>query len=203
MTYGAFMVLYEGNGALLNFYSQVKNPKTFMGQVNIVLFLLTGLSMLVGILSYLAFQEDIGSLIIYNLPNNGLGISVQFLYLFAIAGVYLMSIQPVFSVIESYDSYQNWGINEYAKRLIMRSSAVFVSAISSWIFPDMNTLLSIAGCIMGTCLSIAYPTFLYNNAYKDSPKKKKMRMFNWCYLGFGIIIGTIGLIDSVMFLFDA
>jgi len=94
--FGVTMCLYEGNGLILNLYSEVDKPNKFMNQVTLVLSIMTGLGIVIGSLSYMAFGNKVDSIVLYNLPNDTVGISIKLLYMLTIMGIYVLVIFPVF-----------------------------------------------------------------------------------------------------------
>ena len=99
------MCIYEGNGMLLNFYAQVKEPKVFMPQIYIVLTTITVSSLMIGILSYMTYGSSIEDMITYNMPNSICGVAVRIFYMIAIIGVYVLSLIPVYLIIEKNEWY--------------------------------------------------------------------------------------------------
>lgn len=114
------MSLFEGNGMILNLYSEVENPKLFLQQVNIVLTSITLGGIGLGLLSYMTFGNNLSSLILYNLPPlDPLAIAIKLLYMFTIAGIYVLIILPVFQILEASAWYQDFTrFNETVKLII-------------------------------------------------------------------------------------
>ena len=99
------MCLFEGNGLILNLYSEVDKPNQFFRQISIVLVTITALGILVGSLSYVAYRDQTNSIIMYNLSGDALGLSIKILYMVTIMGIYVLVIMPVFSLVEKYHWY--------------------------------------------------------------------------------------------------
>jgi hypothetical protein len=64
----------------------------------------------VGIMGYLAFGSKSSSIILSNMPKTGaIGVIARISYLFAIIGVWVIILQPIFYVIESSTWFKNLG----------------------------------------------------------------------------------------------
>lgn len=174
--FGVTMCLYESNGLILNLYSEVDKPNKFMNQITLVLSIITGLGIIVGSLSYMAFGNKVDSIILYNLPNDVVGISIKLLYMLTIMGIYVLVIFPVFQLMENYKSYKSFTwINETSKFMIFRALIIGLILGISMLIPNITVMLSIVGSISGTLISIIVPGVIYNTAYKDSEKKAGKR----------------------------
>ena len=115
-----------------------------------------------------------------------------------IMGIYVLVIMPVFQLIESYKFYTNFTyLSEPNKYLVERTLLVLLVLISTIVFPSVSVVLSISGCITGTLLSIIFPVFYFNKAFKDSENKSYLRKINYFVLVIGSAFGTIGLIETI------
>lgn len=95
-------------------YSEAEKPEEFFNVVvaAYVLVVLFAASV-VGIMGYLAFGSKSSSIILSNMPNTGaVGVIARISYLFAIIGVWVIILQPIFYVIESSPWYKNLGKSE-------------------------------------------------------------------------------------------
>jgi hypothetical protein len=157
------------------------------------------MGIVIGVLSYLAYGKNIQSMILYNLPDNYLGLSVKISYMISVAGAYVLALMPVFSVIENYNCFKNchWCKNE-SKPYFARLVTVLLIWACGLPVPNIGTMISFGGSISGTIITIIIPVFLYNEAFKNSPKKAGKRRFNQAYLIFGVILGCFGLILSTL-----
>jgi len=125
------------------------------------------------LMSYLTFGNKITSLIIYNLDDRDhISIICKCLYMVTIAGIYVLVLVPALNIFEDYKSYQNFRyMSETAKRFIVRSMVVTCILFSTLLFPNINILLSLAGAITGTVVSVVLPVMLYNKTYEHNDKK--------------------------------
>ncbi|CDW73229.1 UNKNOWN [Stylonychia lemnae] len=196
--FGVAMCLYEGNGLILNLYSEVDKPHKFMNQISLVLSLLTGLGIIVGALSYMAFGGKIESIILQNLPNNAIGISIKLMYMITITGIYVLVIYPVFQIMEDDHKYKNIArIGENTKFFLFRTLIIALILGFSMLIPNITVMLSIVGSISGTLISVIVPAVMYNTAYKDSEKKSFRRKMNVIFMIIGSVFGTIGFYESI------
>lgn len=63
----------------------------------------------VGYMGYLAFGNQVESVIIYNLPpNDTMSIVAKSFYVLTIMGSYVIVIQPIFYIIEESEIYQKY-----------------------------------------------------------------------------------------------
>lgn len=90
------MCLFEGNGSILNFYSEVTKPSEFFRQTSFVMVMITFVALILGTLSYLTYADEIQNIILYNLPQDGFGVAVRLFYMVTILGIYVILIMPSF-----------------------------------------------------------------------------------------------------------
>lgn len=94
--FGVTMSLFEGNQLILNLYSEVKEPRHFLGHIIWIFFAITFLGITVSILSYNTYGRRVDDIILYNLPDSTTGTTVKILYMMTIFGIYVIIILPVF-----------------------------------------------------------------------------------------------------------
>ncbi len=96
MYFGATMSVFEGNGIILNFYSEIEKPKEYLSQVIWVLSICTFFGIFYGSISYFAYGENVKGIILYNLSDSdSLAVLIKVLYMLTIMGVYVIIIMPV------------------------------------------------------------------------------------------------------------
>ena len=175
--FGVTMCLFEGKSMILSLYAEVDRPTYFWKQVVIVLTVMTMASMGVGLLSYFTFGNDLGSIILYNLPpNDKLAIFIKLMYMVTIMGVYIVAVIPICKVIEKYECYaKNKWMPKDGKFVISRSLLAFCILLISIVFPSVSVLLSLTGSILGTLISIVLPVLFYNKAYEHSERKSTLK----------------------------
>lgn len=143
--------------------------------------------------SYLAYGNLIQDIVLYNLPtHSNLARLIELMYMLNIVGSFTICIQPIYAILEKEDfkkertertsepedshildrslegQYEGMDYMWYIKRLATPA----VIMLTSTLFPDVNTLLSlVAGSICGVLL-IVLPVFFYRAAYIDKPSKK-------------------------------
>ena len=204
--------MFEGNQQILNLYAEADKPQQFVGiTIGIISMLTIFLAVPVGFMGYLAFGDNVESVIIYNLPpNDTLSNIAKCFYVLTIMGSYLIVIQPVFYIIEetkfyrSFLSYDN-PVGELVQYCTMRTTLVAFVLGFSYLMPSINLILQISGSISGTIITVIMPVLFYNRAYTDSDKnmmrdlgspgtdkRSKVKMFNLLVLAVGCWVGAIG-----------
>ena len=101
------MNLFEGNGQILNIYSEIDKPRNFFPITMYIFVLITiFLGISIGVVGYFAFGSTCKDTLLFNMPtNDNSGIAAQGLYIFTIIGSFLVIIQPNFRVIEGSKFY--------------------------------------------------------------------------------------------------
>eukprot|EP00347_Sterkiella_histriomuscorum_P009027 403342809 len=200
--FGVTMCIFEGNGMILNLYSQADKPKKFMFQIWLVMLTITISGLSYGLLSYKVFGNDIESLVVFNLPENAIGITIKLMYMLTIIGSYLLFILPGCQLVENYQWYKEINrINSTFKFMLFRVLQVCVTLVVSILIPNITIMLSLIGNLCGTIISVILPVLFYNKAFEKSEKKKNIKKFNIVYLLFGTTFGVIGLIDTLKQIF--
>ena len=163
----AFMSIFEGNSAILTVYAEADKPKQFSGIVMSVYLILALSFASWGILSYLAFGNTLNDLILIVLPtHNNVSIAAKLIYSLNICGSYVLMIQPIFSVMENYRSYQNYdSISPQLKFFLGRISVVVLTLLISGILPNVNSVLQLNGAICAPFVSCIVPFLCYYRAY--------------------------------------
>mmetsp|Transcript_38919 Transcript_38919/g.28176 ORF Transcript_38919/g.28176 Transcript_38919/m.28176 type:complete len:100 (-) Transcript_38919:518-817(-) len=85
------MSLFEGNGVLLNLYSEHRNPKQFYPLLQSAVGLTTFLALVMSFMAYLCYGSFIQSIVIFNLPwHSWATLLVEVFYGFTIAGSFII-----------------------------------------------------------------------------------------------------------------
>lgn len=163
----AFMSIFEGNSAILTVYAEADKPKQFTSIIMSVYLFLAFSFAAWGILSYYAFGNTLTDLILIVLPtHNNISIAAKLIYSINICGSYVLMIQPIFSVMESYESYRNYdSVPSQMKFFLGRISVVALTLIASGILPNVNSVLQLNGAIFAPLISCIIPLLCYYRAY--------------------------------------
>ena len=173
----AMMNIFEGNQQILNLYSEADKPQDFFRILcTLFIVMLVFLAILAGMLGYFAFGNSCDSIILLNLPNNSkLATISKLFYCLTIMGSFVIVVQPVFYVMERSLWYSKiFKTQENSKFYMFRTLLVFLVISVSFIFPDLNLVLTLGGAVLGTIMTIVVPIMFYNKAYSDkasSPEK--------------------------------
>jgi solute carrier family 36 (proton-coupled amino acid transporter) len=171
-----FQNMYEGNVNLLNLYGETRSPKNFSCNLIVVMIFITTLSVFMGIAGYLAFGEQTQDLILLNLPVGwGLSITAKLLYVFCICGSFLLLIQPIYSYMDSKEPASNaeededrdgdaWD-TQYSVFVLKRVTFVYGVFACGQMITSIETLLQVAGAILGVAINYIIPCAFYNRAY--------------------------------------
>ena len=70
--------------------------------------IVTIFDILVSVMGYLAFGNQVQDVILYNLPfDSPLSISIKILYIICISGSFILIIQPIYHIMESSSLYKS------------------------------------------------------------------------------------------------
>ena len=163
----AFMSIFEGNSSILTVYAEADKPKQFAGIVMSVYVMLALAFASWGILSYYAFGNTLTDIILIILPSHdGLSIAAKIIYSLNICGSYILMIQPIFSVIENYQCYQNsTSLPPQMKFVLGRLSIVLLTLLASAVLPNVNSVLQLNGAVCAPFISCIIPFLCYYRAY--------------------------------------
>ena len=109
-----------------------------------------------------------------------------------------MQIMPVFEIFEKSATYQNLptvGTFPAAKRLILRTVAVILVAISAMIVPKFGLFINLIGAFACTALAFVLPVIMYNQMYSKDMTFKS-RVLHYALMAFGITCGLISFVVS-------
>ena len=88
-----WMNVLEGSQNFLNIYAEHDNPKTYINIIFIMIIIVTIFDILVSVMGYLAFGDQVQDVILYNLPfDSPLSISIKILYIFCVSGSFILII---------------------------------------------------------------------------------------------------------------
>ena len=138
-----------------------------------------------GIVGYLAFGSKSSSIILSNMPKTAAaGVIARVAYLFAIIGVWVIILQPVFYVIESSTWYAAFAAEPDLEDqetdtepsegttttpfnfYLVRTIIVAIIVLGSFAMPNLNLTLSLGGAFIGFFITILMPVMFYNKAYQ-------------------------------------
>ena len=130
-------------------------------------------------MGYLAFGDQVLSVVIYNLPpNDVMSILAKSFYVFTVMGSYVIVIQPIFYIIEESSLYkklldlkeESYSFMQWVQYCGTRTALVVLILFFSFIVPNINILLQVSGSISGTIITVIMPVVFYNRAYSDTEK---------------------------------
>lgn len=204
-----FMALYEGNSIIISIYAETAEPKHFVRDVILGYSVVASLAILLGYFSYLTLGDKITDIILLVLPTNShWAVTGKIMYLFTIMGSYVLNVQPLFNIVENFQSFKEFDlVGEDAKYYLERTSVVALSIIGAILLPNVNLVLQFTGSIGGTLIGAVLPTMLYHKAYavassRDEyryvkPQDWKRNLVSYLVFLFGTAIGLVGLGASI------
>mmetsp|Transcript_34152 Transcript_34152/g.24663 ORF Transcript_34152/g.24663 Transcript_34152/m.24663 type:complete len:86 (+) Transcript_34152:930-1187(+) len=81
------MTIFEGNAAILNYYSQCRDPSQFIKIIWWIMIFVTVIALALGITGYMAYGNLTGDSILFNLElDSTLSRTLQIFYLLVITG---------------------------------------------------------------------------------------------------------------------
>jgi len=189
----------------LNIYSETAEPKHFVRDVIIGYSAVGTFGIIFGYFSYLTLGDKITDIILLVLPTNShWAVTGKIMYLLTIMGSYVLMIQPIFNIVESFQFYKDFDrVGEDAKYYLERTSVVVLSIIGAILLPNVNVVLQFTGSIGGTLIGVVIPFMLYHKAYSVAstraeyrylkPKDWKRNLMSYFVFFVGTTIGIVGL----------
>ena len=104
----AMINMFEGNLQILNLYAEIERPQQFLPMtLGIISAVAVFIAVPTSYMGYLAFGDNVSSVVIYNLPpNDVMSILAKSFYVFTVMGSYVIVIQPIFYIIEETELYK-------------------------------------------------------------------------------------------------
>ncbi|XP_003388735.3 PREDICTED: amino acid transporter ANT1-like [Amphimedon queenslandica] len=197
---GVAIYCYEGAGMVLSLeQSVIKDYRnTFRSIFKLVLFLVTLLYIVFGVMGYLSFGPYTQSIITLNLPPGPFPLIVKSCLCLSLFFTYPMMMFPVSEILEkriSCVSFSPSHFTGYLSGCILRILLVLVTGIIVLLIPNFSILMALVGSSCCTLLAFILPAVFHVKLFG-----KNIARFQFF---FDILLILIGLIGAVIGTQDA
>ncbi|KAI8986434.1 transmembrane amino acid transporter protein-domain-containing protein [Pilobolus umbonatus] len=190
MFIGTAVFTFEGVGLIIPITESMKEPKKFPKVLSWTMLFITLLFVSIGFLSYMAFGNEVQTVILLNLPATHLVNSIQGLYALAICLSIPLQLFPAIRIVETglfsrsgkYNSIVKWQKNLF--RLLAVIVCAFVAAAGS---SDLDKFVSIIGSVFCIPLCFLFPPLFHLKAIASNWKQKSV----------DIAIITFGMVSMI------
>ncbi|KAI9494583.1 transmembrane amino acid transporter protein-domain-containing protein [Zychaea mexicana] len=187
---GTVAFTYEGIGLVIPITESMKEPQKFPGVLRRTLMVITILFILLGAISYLAFGEDVQTIILLNLPSKDPMVSsIQTLYSLAICLSIPLQLFPAIRIMENGLFTTRSGKNNAVVKWQKNVFRVLVVFLCAWIAivgsrDKLDKFVSLIGALFCIPLCFVFPPLFHIKALSLPPMR---RAADIALIGFGVI----------------
>lgn len=212
MLIGVAVTAFEGIGLILPIESSMARPERFPLVLLVSMIAITGLFVLIGVVGYSAFGENVKSIIILNLPQSSLAVQL-ILVLYSVA-VFLTGPLQLFPAIKIGESvlfnsrlftsgdqrstteegrlYRTSGKYnpqvKWMKNLFRTVFLLVVTVLAALNANNIDKFVSFNGSFACIPLVYIYPPMIHLQTYKKNPNQSGLlKMFDYCLIVVGIV----------------
>jgi proton-coupled amino acid transporter len=163
---GTAIFAFEGIGLIIPIQDSMRHPEKFPMVLAMVLITITILMVLIATMGYLAYGEDIQTVILLNLPQTNFFVQlIQFFYSLAILLSTPLQIFPVIGLIEKLIFDKSSGkTNPRVKwfKNLLRTCIVLLTVNIAWFgASNLDKFVSFVGCFACIPLVYMYPPMMH------------------------------------------
>ncbi|XP_054424126.1 proton-coupled amino acid transporter 2-like [Pteronotus mesoamericanus] len=199
--FGTAVFSFESIGLVLPLENKMKDTRHFPAILSLGMSIITALYIVISVLGYLRFQNDIKASITLNLPNCWLYQLVKLLYVTGILCSYALQFYVPAEIIIPF------AISQVPKRwallldLSTRFTMVCLTCILAILIPRLDLVLSLVGSVSSSALALIIPPLLEITTYYSegmSPLAIAKDVLI-SILGFvGFVVGTYQALDELI-----
>ncbi|KAI8334976.1 transmembrane amino acid transporter protein-domain-containing protein [Chlamydoabsidia padenii] len=191
MFIGTAVFTYEGVGLVIPITESMKEPEKFPKVLSYTMLGITVIFLSVGFISYLAFGDQVQTVILLNLPNTAAVNTVQALYALAICLSIPLQLFPAIRIIEtglfSTRSGKNNQVVKWQKNVFRFGSVLFCAAIAILASSDLDKFVSLIGSLCCVPLCFLFPPLFHLKAIASTWRQKAIDI---SILVFGVLSMT-------------
>lgn len=218
--FGTIVFAFEGIGVVLPLENSMKKPETFPGILNVGMCSVISLYLVIGLVGYLRFGEQVADALTLNLPNQPLYQSVKILYwrgfklkkFKKFEKILKMVIKPSHSfvifisyAVQLYVPVQilNPTMAKKCRRIcnatpvqseyILRFLLIILTCLLAALVPDLGDIISLIGSLAGSMLALIIPPIL-----DFKVNKEKQNLGRTCLNLLIMIIGIVGFFTGTI-----
>lgn len=215
MLIGVAVTAFEGIGLILPIQASMERPENFPKVLFVSMVIITSLFVLIGVIGYTAYGENVRSIIILNLDQSNMAVQlIMMLYSVAVFLTAPLQLFPAIKIGESaiFNSrifvkkserintdqgklYQTSGkYNPQVKWMKNLFRALFVIVISLLAYLNSNNIdkfVSLNGCFACIPLVYIYPPMIHLKTFENKPGKSRLFQMIDCLI---IIVGFMAVV---------
>ncbi|KAI8967884.1 transmembrane amino acid transporter protein-domain-containing protein [Mycotypha africana] len=164
MFIGTAVFTFEGVGLIIPIAESMKEPKRFPKVLSGTMLFITLLFISIGLLSYLAFGEDVQTVILLNLPNTSTVSTIQSLYAIAICLSIPLQLFPAIRIIETglfMRSGKHNLVVKWEKNIFRFVGVLFCAIVAILGSSDLDKFVSLIGSVFCIPLCFLFPPLFH------------------------------------------
>ncbi|KAI8141706.1 transmembrane amino acid transporter protein-domain-containing protein [Fennellomyces sp. T-0311] len=196
---GTVAFTYEGIGLVIPITESMKEPQKFPSVLRRALMAITGLFISLGAISYLAFGEDVQTIILLNLPSKDPMVSsIQTLYSLAICLSIPLQLFPAIRIMENGLFTTRSGKNNAVVKWQKNVFRVLIVFLCAWIAivgsrDKLDKFVSLIGALFCIPLCFVFPPLFHIKALSLPPIR---RAADIALIAFGVVCMTVNQWNS-------
>ncbi|KAI8344933.1 transmembrane amino acid transporter protein-domain-containing protein [Blakeslea trispora] len=175
MFIGTAVFTFEGVGLIIPITESMKEPKKFPKVLSGTMIFITLLFISVGLLSYLAFGDEVQTVILLNLPVSPVVNTIQGLYAMAICLSIPLQLFPAIRIVETglfSKSGKNDPVVKWQKNLFRFASVLISAGVAIVGSSDLDKFVSLIGSVFCIPLCFLFPPLFHYKAVANNWKHK-------------------------------
>ncbi|OMJ29215.1 Vacuolar amino acid transporter 3 [Smittium culicis] len=188
MLVGTAVFSFEGIGLVIPVVDSMKKPSEFPKVLSLTVFVSAVIFISVASFSYMAFGENVETVILLNLTEGGNATTfIQFLYSIAIIFSVPLQLFPAIRILEENlftKSGKRNNMVKWQKNVFRLGLCLLVAATSIFVSEQLDEFVSIIGSFACVPLSFIYPSIFHYYAIDTNSKATKIK--DICLFIFGI-----------------
>lgn len=190
----------------------MKRPQYYMIYFFSVMSIISFILVTFGSFGYLAFQEEINSIVTSNLPKTPLSNSIRIALIYTLLTSFSIQLFPALDILEnaifslrdlnySFFSLKFWSLHKNPGLIEIKRNIIRILVATSLVgvavaIPHFGLLLSLVGSLGSSCLAFVFPSLFHLKLYwKELSLLAKLR--NIFLMGIGIMGGVTGTFITV------
>ncbi|KAI8146858.1 transmembrane amino acid transporter protein-domain-containing protein [Fennellomyces sp. T-0311] len=187
---GTAVFTYEGVGLVIPITESMKDPKKFPKVLSYTMLFITLLFLSIGFISYLAFGEDVQTVILLNLPASTTVDSIQGLYALAICLSIPLQLFPAIRIMENglftrsgkHNPVIKWQKNAFRFVIVLVCAGIAIAGSG-----DLDKFVSLIGSVCCVPLCFLFPPLFH---LKGVAQTFRQRFIDIAIIVFGLVSMT-------------
>jgi len=194
--FGIAVYIFEGIGLVIDMEKAMTKPEYFQKCLHSSYVLLLITFIFVGAVGYLTFGTETKDVIILNLPDGPLKLTIIWLIILALYTSYPVQMFPVFAIMENFffDPKTKW---LETKRSILRTLTVIITILLAIGIPHFGLFMSLIGAFGSSLLAFILPTIFHIKLFWGKHHPLRLTI-NIIIIIFGVIASGISTTVTVI-----